>query len=271
MLADAELGRLSDGNRIRADLVPQTNAMIAAAARDGVVLRATQGYRPLAEQISLFLARYVLAVLGLGPFGDVRWWAGRRYVRSTGAAAAVPGTSNHGWGQAIDWDISQAGALAWLTAHAHEYGWSRPAWTFLAVSLEPWHWEAVQVPMSGGATSTPTTTTDQEDIVATIDDLISVLRSGGVSGAGDTGRLIAALDGPTRTIVSQETTKVLRSEGVSGAGDLGRLVGALVPAIASAQPGAQPDTAALARTIAAAIPADIASQVADELAKRLAS
>lgn len=173
-LADAELGRLSDGNRIRVDLVPQTNTMIAAAAHDGVTLRATQGYRTLAEQVQIFLARYTPQALGLGPFGDARWWNGRRYVRTSGASAAPPGTSNHGLGQAVDWDMSQPGALAWLTAHGASYGWARPAWTFQSPTVEPWHWEAVLVPMSGGATST-STTTDQEDIMATIDDLRTVL------------------------------------------------------------------------------------------------
>ena len=39
---------------------------------------------------------------GDGPYDDVRWWNGRRYVRYGTAAAAIPGTSNHGWGLAVD-------------------------------------------------------------------------------------------------------------------------------------------------------------------------
>lgn len=121
--------------------------------------------------------------------------------------------------------------------------------------------------MSGASTLTPGTTTSttsstpdsQEDIVATIDELrtmiTEVIRTEGVSGAGDLGRLTTALDAPTRRIVSEETAKVMRSEGVSGAGDVGRLVGALQAAGVTSVAGSSAT----------------AQQVADELAKRLAS
>ena len=87
------------------------------------------------------------------------------------------------------------------------------------------------IPTAPGAL---TATTPQEADV-TIDELVSVLRSEGVSGAGDLSRW----DAPMRTIVNQETTKVLRSEGVSGAADVSRLVAALVPAIVAALPAGQ--------------------------------
>jgi LAS superfamily LD-carboxypeptidase LdcB len=63
--------------------------------------------------------------------------------------AAVPGTSNHGWGKAIDFG-SNAGmtfespAYKWLKEFAWVYGWNHPAWAGPTGSApEPWHWEWV--------------------------------------------------------------------------------------------------------------------------------
>ena len=51
--------------------------------------------------------------------------------------AGVPGTSNHGWGQAVDfWNppVSEGnGELAWLRSNAGRFG-------FTELSGEPWHW-----------------------------------------------------------------------------------------------------------------------------------
>lgn len=66
-------------------------------------------------------------------------------TRTRGWLCAVPGTSNHGLGIAVD--IGDAGAYgtaayAWLTAHGPAYGWHNPAWARPGGSKhEPWHWE----------------------------------------------------------------------------------------------------------------------------------
>ncbi|WP_402465821.1 peptidoglycan-binding protein [Isoptericola aurantiacus] len=62
----------------------------------------TGALRSLETQTRLFTERYDENYTSAGPFGDVRYWNGRRYVRMRGAAAAVPGTSNHGSGDAVD-------------------------------------------------------------------------------------------------------------------------------------------------------------------------
>lgn len=45
--------------------------------------------------------------------------------------AAVPGTSNHGWGVAVDFtcgaDSYGSPAYLWLKAHAPAFGWTHPA------------------------------------------------------------------------------------------------------------------------------------------------
>lgn len=60
--------------------------------------------------------------------------------------AAKPGTSNHGWGQAIDMcgGIENFGSAqhAWMKANAGRFGWKHPSWAQIGGSKpEPWHWE----------------------------------------------------------------------------------------------------------------------------------
>jgi hypothetical protein len=65
---------------------------------------------------------------------------------SRGALAAVPGTSNHGLGQAVDLSggVESFGSAeyGWMVANAGKYGWEHPAWAEPGGSKpEPWHWE----------------------------------------------------------------------------------------------------------------------------------
>ena len=66
--------------------------------------------------------------------------------------AARPGTSNHGWGKAVDLATADgpltsfaAPAYGWLRAHAGRYGWNHPGWARPGGGgcPEPWHWEWV--------------------------------------------------------------------------------------------------------------------------------
>ncbi len=65
-----------------------------------------------------------------------------------GSLCANPGTSNHGWGKAVDIggccgiNSGTGPAFDWLTATAGRYGWNHPAWAQPGGSKpEPWHWE----------------------------------------------------------------------------------------------------------------------------------
>lgn len=161
-LSLASLGTVAGTNRqVLRVLVPQTDALRAAfASHFGKPLVVTDGYRPYEEQVSTFLARYTPARTGGGYYGDIRWWNGVRYVRKRGfAAAAVPGASNHGWGQALDLGSGVNSSLTspeylWMRANASAYGWSHPAWARNASTLEPWHWEALPTPVSFPGEST---------------------------------------------------------------------------------------------------------------------
>lgn len=72
--------------------------------------------------------------------------------------AAVPGTSNHGWGLALDLNgaVAHFGTAerAWLVANGPSFGWIAPGWANAGGSKpEPWHYEFVGV--DGGDVSLP--------------------------------------------------------------------------------------------------------------------
>jgi LAS superfamily LD-carboxypeptidase LdcB len=84
-----------------------------AADAAGVSLGVTSSYRSYKEQVAL---------------------AAEKGLYSQGGWAAAPGTSNHGWGVAVDLEVDAAG-LAWLRENGARYGFVEP------VPREPWHWE----------------------------------------------------------------------------------------------------------------------------------
>lgn len=108
-------------HRLRADAAASYERMAAAFRRDmGYALAVTDAYRDL-------LAQYAVKA-------------------SKGFLAATPGTSNHGWGLALDLasgvNSATSAAHRWMDAHAGEYGWVNPTWA-QTWKFEPWHWEYV--------------------------------------------------------------------------------------------------------------------------------
>ena len=99
------------------------SAMTLAARKVGVTLVLADCYRDYAGQVYWRT-----------------WWCN---VGKCGNAA-VPGTSNHGWGKAIDFHDLSGGlpttgaAYKWLKANAGRFGWNNPILT-----NEAWHWEWV--------------------------------------------------------------------------------------------------------------------------------
>ncbi len=102
------------GHRLYAPAAQQWQRMVDAAAAHGVTMQVTDSYRSYDQQVEL---------------------AARKGLYKDGGYAATPGTSNHGWGLALDLDTDQGGALAWMKQHGHEFGFVE------AVPREPWHWE----------------------------------------------------------------------------------------------------------------------------------
>lgn len=64
----------------------------------------------------------------LGPNSSYRDFAGQvffwnKFVAGTGNLAARPGTSNHGWGKAID--LAAPHMRTWINQHGARYGWRK--------------------------------------------------------------------------------------------------------------------------------------------------
>jgi hypothetical protein len=106
------------GHQMHAALAGDWDRMVAAAARDGVRLTITSGYRSVAHQRRLWEE-------ALRKYGSES--AARKWV-------APPGRSNHQQGKALD-IANNGGAHAWLRRNGHRFGFSQP------MSWEPWHWE----------------------------------------------------------------------------------------------------------------------------------
>jgi len=72
---------------------------------------------------------------------------GRDLVVSSGYRAN-PGTSNHGWGLAIDFggQMTSFGTAEfnWMNANARQFGWGHAFWAVPGgLNPQPWHWEAM--------------------------------------------------------------------------------------------------------------------------------
>ena len=89
--------------------------MVAAAKEDGVEWGITDSYRPLEVQVRL---------------------AKQKGLYSQGGLAAAPGTSNHGWGSAVDlnFKVGKGNQFQWLKDNASNFGFNN-------IPREPWHWE----------------------------------------------------------------------------------------------------------------------------------
>ena len=87
-------------------------ALLEAADTEGVTIGVTDSYRSYAAQVDV---------------------ARRKGLYAEGGLAARPGTSNHGWGLALDLDLDAA-ALAWMRVNADRFGFVEDT------PREPWHW-----------------------------------------------------------------------------------------------------------------------------------
>ena len=109
------------GHALRCDAAAAWRAMSAAyRSAYGTPMCITDSYRGYASQVRLY---------GEKP-----------------ALAAVPGTSNHGWGLAVDLcggiDSYGSAQYSWMTANAGRFGFVHPTWADPGNGREePWHWE----------------------------------------------------------------------------------------------------------------------------------
>ena len=96
--------------------------MVAAAKRDGITWSITDSYRTYAAQVDVANRKGIY---------------GKPFKGGTGLAA-VPGTSNHGWGKAVDLGggVNRDGSPQnnWLDRNARRFN-------FKTIPREPWHWQ----------------------------------------------------------------------------------------------------------------------------------
>ena len=122
-LGDDHLCDIGSGHELRPDAAAAFLALDAAYQADtgdGLLECVTDSYRSYDEQVELKARKPYLA--------------------------AQPGTSNHGWGLALDLacgaDSYGSDVYAWLDDNGDELGWGNPDWARAGGSKpEPWHWE----------------------------------------------------------------------------------------------------------------------------------
>lgn len=116
-----DLGPLWPGEMLRCDAQAAFLKLNTAyLAQFGKNICVTDSYRSYAQQVAI--------------------------KKTKGNLAAVPGTSNHGWGQALDLGCGiqtfNTAQYNWMKQNAGTYGWKHPAWAEPGgIKPEPWHWE----------------------------------------------------------------------------------------------------------------------------------
>jgi len=120
-------------------------AMKQKAWREGVRLWATGTYRSYDGQVVLFKKRYDNTLRNTRHefWQGLNWWLRLNRYGKPVAGAAVPGTSNHGKGVAVDFARKDrlgvtrsldATTLDWLAKNGPSFGW----WN--TTESENWHW-----------------------------------------------------------------------------------------------------------------------------------
>lgn len=146
-LANAKAGQLKPsllrpiekGGRLHQCAADAYEAMDAAANAAGIDLSPTSPadtYRSLEMQETAFFQRYTTTPKNKElKKQKPRIYQGKAwYLKKGMAPLAVPGTSNHNWGIAVDIANASGKRLEWLAANAPLYGFS---WEVLP--QEPWH------------------------------------------------------------------------------------------------------------------------------------
>jgi hypothetical protein len=148
-----------------------------------IKLLVTDGYRPINRQERFFFSRYTTDISRAarttsGAPADIKWYRGETwYILPGQALAAAPGTSNHGWGFAVDVAVTDGAGyvrdvnndeLRILSDEVHKFGW---IWE---VTSEPWHltyilthpWPAVFLPPPPPPPPPPQQPEEEDDMKA---------------------------------------------------------------------------------------------------------
>ena len=145
------LRRISPSGQMHHRAAKSWEVLRELAAKEGLDLVHVGDYRPYHQQLSLFKSRMKPFPNAKKTTQTVRTFNGEKWYLHNGAPVATPGTSNHGWGLAIDAAVKTRGkrggvvsittkpriakrsGLEFLLAEAESLGWS---WE---LQSEPWH------------------------------------------------------------------------------------------------------------------------------------
>ncbi|RGS80996.1 D-alanyl-D-alanine carboxypeptidase family protein [Coprococcus sp. AF21-14LB] len=144
-----ELAEVENGYSVDARIAEDLNAMLAAARADGCQPQICSAYRSVEKQVQVFNDTVNSWISQGSSFWDA-------YQRTT-QEVALPGTSEHGIGLAVDIVSSQYAELdakqaetmeaQWLQEHCYEYGfilrYPPEKQSLTGIIYEPWHYRYV--------------------------------------------------------------------------------------------------------------------------------
>ncbi|MBO5358654.1 MAG: M15 family metallopeptidase [Clostridia bacterium] len=133
--------------KIDKDIWPYLKAMMDAARADGVDIGIISAWRDYGTQVTLYEAQ-------------IKKWKDKGYseadaIKEASSRVAVPGTSEHHTGLAVDFNSTQTSfentkAFKWLKENAQDYGFimrypSDKMDITGGIIYEPWHWRFVGI------------------------------------------------------------------------------------------------------------------------------
>lgn len=122
-LSSSELVSIGNGLKLEPTAAADYLAMKKAAEEDGIQFNTTDAYRTHETQNAIFDWDRYERTNGV-----------EKKKKGTNTAAAYPGTSNHGWGKAID--VFPTAAQIWIKKNGYKFNWS---WYEGKSVSEPWH------------------------------------------------------------------------------------------------------------------------------------
>jgi hypothetical protein len=142
------LAKIAIGGHMWIGAARAFNAMNKKAVADGIKLINIGDYRSYQGQLAMFKDRYALTDGGRVPqvtrtFGGKTWYL--KKGKSPSAAPDPTGKkgSNHGWGLAIDLNVTNPKVAEWLCANAPTYGFYLQGDDPKSREFELWHWQYV--------------------------------------------------------------------------------------------------------------------------------
>jgi UDP-N-acetylmuramoyl-tripeptide--D-alanyl-D-alanine ligase len=145
MMPIERLKRIHCGGQLYIDAARSWLAMVRAAAQDNIFLNLNtpfKAYRKMEQQIKVFKKRFML-IDGQENLSDdairVEFENKIWQLKPNEIYAAVPGTSSHGYGLAVDiQNAALSHVKAWLNKNAAQFGFVRE------YDFEPWHFTYIK-------------------------------------------------------------------------------------------------------------------------------